>query len=161
MGQRCTKTRLNVRVVAHNVTGFGSVAYRVTDTHGCIPFDGIGYLEKGARAHAFTLIIFFQVIYSCYASLFQLCAYAPTGGNSSGEENSEEESGLMGRKAVFAFHTIVISSILLIYEAVIATKGRPVVISGNCMLVELDPRLGFLDSEIDGWWKALVGMTGL
>lgn len=49
---------------------------------------------------------------------------------------------------------------ILVYEFVIAGKGRPVVISGNCMLVELDPKLGFLDAEIESWWKALSGITG-
>lgn len=196
MGQRCTKTRLNVKNVAHNITGFGSVAYKVTDTHGCIPFDGIGYLQKGARAHAFTVIIFLQVIYSFYAFCFLLVViYAASqtkedtaaeaislgsreknapreengtkrgdgtkGKNASREEDSSGWKDLIGPNAAFALNTIFLSSILLIYEAVIATKGRPVVVSGNCMLVELDPRLGFLDSEIDNWWKALVGMTGL
>ena len=50
---------------------------------------------------------------------------------------------------------------VIVYEAVIANKGAPVVISGNCMLIELDPRFGFLDSEIEAWWKVLVGFGGL
>ena len=49
----------------------------------------------------------------------------------------------------------------LIYEVIIANKGRPVVISGNCMLVELDPKWGFLETEIPSYWKAFVGITGL
>jgi len=64
-------------------------------------------------------------------------------------------------RTCFAIGTIVLSVPLLCYEVAIATQGRPVVISGNCMLVELDPRLGFLDSEIDNWWKVLVGLNGL
>jgi hypothetical protein len=47
------------------------------------------------------------------------------------------------------------------YEAAIATKGVPVIMAGNCMLVELNLRLGFLNSDIDGWWKTSVGIKGL
>lgn len=64
-------------------------------------------------------------------------------------------------KILFPLSTILICIPLLIYECVIATKGMPVVISGDCMLVELDPRWGFLDSEIETFWKALVGIGGL
>ena len=50
---------------------------------------------------------------------------------------------------------------LAIYGGVIATRGVPVAISGDCMLVELSPRFGFLDSsEIDLWWRVLVGAVG-
>jgi hypothetical protein len=49
----------------------------------------------------------------------------------------------------------------IIYEGVIAGKGTPVVISGDCMLIELNPKWGFLDSEIENWWKATELITGL
>lgn len=48
----------------------------------------------------------------------------------------------------------------LVYEVVIATKGMPVVISGNCMLVELDPRFGFFDTVVPLYWKVLMGFVG-
>ena len=49
----------------------------------------------------------------------------------------------------------------LTYEIIIARAGSPVAISGNCMSVELDPKYGFLDSEISSYWKTLTGLTGL
>jgi hypothetical protein len=42
---------------------------------------------------------------------------------------------------------------VLIYEIHVAVSGTPVVFSGNCMLVELNPKWGFLDSEIETYWK--------
>jgi hypothetical protein len=104
-------------------------------------------LEKGARSDVFRTIQTVQINYSAVVFIILLCAFKG--------KHSEAQ------KVVFALCTILISFPLLVYEAVIATKGRPVVMSGNCMLVELDPRLGFLDSQIDNWWKALVGITGL
>jgi hypothetical protein len=50
---------------------------------------------------------------------------------------------------------------ILTYEVIIARDGSPVAISGNFMLVELDPRYGFLDSEISTYWKTLTSLTGL
>jgi hypothetical protein len=48
----------------------------------------------------------------------------------------------------------------LIFAAVVATKGTPMVVSGNCLLVELSPRKGFLDSEIRTRWKAFSSFMG-
>jgi hypothetical protein len=45
-------------------------------------------------------------------------------------------------KAAIAFYLLCVLLSVLAVEIVIATKGRHVVISGNCMLVELDPRFG-------------------
>jgi hypothetical protein len=50
---------------------------------------------------------------------------------------------------------------VLVYEVIIAVKGTPIGISGNCMLVELNPRFGFLDSMIESWWKVFVSITGM
>jgi hypothetical protein len=50
---------------------------------------------------------------------------------------------------------------ILLYQVHIAVLGTPVVISGNCMLVELNPRLGFYDTDIEDYWKALVSLTGM
>jgi hypothetical protein len=47
------------------------------------------------------------------------------------------------------------------YLIVVAVRGNPVVISGNCMLVELNPRLGFYDIRVGGFWKFLMSTTGL
>lgn len=52
-----------------------------------------------------------------------------------------------GEFANATFYSFLVFPVL-VYEIVVATKGRPVVISGNCMLVELDPKWGFYDSEI-------------
>lgn len=65
------------------------------------------------------------------------------------------------KKWVVTFCTFLLSFPLLVYEVDVATRGRLVFMSGDCMLVELDPRLGFLVSEIDDWWKSLVGIAGL
>jgi len=130
----------------------GTVAYNITDTRGCLSHNGLGYLEQGARSHAFRGIQIAQVVWA-YVSLPLL--YTPNRKNASGKESSAEI------KVAVALSTLVISFPILIYEIVIATKGRPVVLSGNCMLVELDPKLGFWDSEIDNWWKVISMLPGL
>jgi hypothetical protein len=63
-------------------------------------------------------------------------------------------------RAILAAILMFIYVPVLVYEVLIAVKGTPVVISGNCMLVELDPRFGFYDSEIDTWWKLLISLGG-
>lgn len=75
---------------------------------------------------------------------------------------SNESSGdITVYKGSIAILLIFIYVSVFIYEVIIATLGRPVVISGNCMLIELDAKLGFLDSEIQSYWKAFTGITGL
>jgi hypothetical protein len=129
-----------------NLTRLGSVAYQITDFHGCLPRNGTAYLEKGARSDIFRAIQTVQANYSCLILVILFIML-----------KSDREV----KKWAVAFCTFLLSFPLLIYEADMATKGRPVVMSGDCMLVELDPRLGFLDTDIDNWWKALVGITGL
>ena len=70
-------------------------------------------------------------------------------------ESSKEISTVTGLLFFFLYIPI------LTYEIIIARAGSPVAISGNCMLVELDPRYGFLDSEIASYWKTLTSLTGL
>ena len=151
VGQRFAKPTITYGVgkfkTTFNMTRLGSVAYRITEFHGCVPRNSTTYLEKGARSDVFRTIQTVQINCSAVVFIILLCAFKG--------KHSEVQ------KVVFAPCTILISFPLLVYEAVIATKGRPVVMSGNCMLVELDPRLGFLDSQIDNWWKTLVGITGL
>jgi hypothetical protein len=62
---------------------------------------------------------------------------------------------------LFGVASLLMSAPLLIYQIDLAVKGTPVVLSGNCMLVELSPRVGFLDAPIDAWWKAVVQWVGL
>lgn len=133
-------------------SGFGMVAYNITNMHGCRPWNSTGsveYLEQGTKLHAFKIIQIVQVNYSCVVLIITFSMIG------------KEDHVTYKLKSVYALCTILLSFPLLIYEAIIATKGTPVVISGNCMLVKLDPKLGFLDSEIDSCWKVLVGITGL
>jgi len=131
-------------------SGFGSVAYNISDVHGCIPFGELAYLEHGARSHAFRIVQTTQLVWA-----FVVCVLIMTSHSDGGNTDVSKEI------FIFTTATILISFPLLLFEIVIATRGRPVVISGNCMLVELDPKFGFWDSEIDNLWKGLVGAGGL
>jgi hypothetical protein len=132
--------------------GIGTIAYNITDANGCRSFNGLEFLEQGARSRPFRIIQTIQFVWS-YIVMF-LGILAGCAGN--GEEGKHRATIL-----VFAGTTVLINIPLLIYEGLIAGKGMPVKISGNCMLVELDPRLGFLDTQIDSWWKALSSIGGL
>lgn len=48
----------------------------------------------------------------------------------------------------------------LIMTAIVATKGTPIVVSGNCLLVELNPSKGFLDSPVSTRWKVFAYFMG-
>jgi hypothetical protein len=65
-------------------------------------------------------------------------------------------------KGVIGVCYLFLACPVLIYKIIIALKGTPVVISGNCVLLELDPKWGFLDSpEIQAWWKVVVSISGM
>jgi hypothetical protein len=115
----------------------GTVAYQIVDLHGCTPHDGLSYLERGARSHTYK--IFQSVSFSC-AVLFAAL--------SSGDSGSFNKALAMVALAE------------LILDCVVATHGTPIVVSGNCLLVELSPRLGFLDSSISTPWKSLTSFMG-
>ena len=129
----------------------GSIAYLITDNNGCTPLNGFQYLQQGARSRAFKIIQTVEWVYSGYVIIAVLI------GAAAGDVGSRHTK----LKAIAGIGLMIIWIPVVVYEGIIATKGRPVVISGNCMLVELDPRWGFFDSEIVVWWKFLVGFAGL
>jgi hypothetical protein len=142
----------------------GTVAYFITDNGGCEPYNGFAYLEQGARSKAFRIIQTAEIANS-FIGFFVFVCLTPFGvrrpmrkpdGSRQRHVNSHEIS-----KWFLGGYFLLIYIPVLVYEIIIATKGRPVVITGNCMLVELDPKYGFLDSEIENWWKALVSISGL
>ena len=53
--------------------------------------------------------------------------------------------------------TLVAGFPLLLYGFIIAARRMPVAVLGDCMLVEVSPKLGFLDSKVDLWWRVLSG----
>lgn len=119
--------------------GVGLVAYQVDDLHGCVPAPdgGLAFLQRGARSHDFRI---FQTVTFSVASLFMVFSMdAPEDFNASVALPALAE---------------------LIFTAVIASRGTPVVVSGNCLLVELNPNRGFLDSSINTRWKVFASFMG-
>lgn len=129
----------------------GSIAYVIDNNNGCIPYNGFGYLQEGVRSQAFKIIQTVEFFYSGIGITFVFGAAA------SGNLGARQ-IGIQGVTGIFL---LLIFVPVLIYQIIIAVKGTPVVISGNCMLVELNPKWGFLDSEIENWWKALVSIAGM
>ena len=136
----------------------GSVAYLISDTNGCTPYDALSYLEQGARSSAFKVIQTVEVVYAALV-LSGLSFSATWSFYTSGVRNAPGTHKEI--RGFVAGMLLLIHIPVLIYQSIIAVKGRPVVISGNCMLVELDPRWGFYDSQIENWWKVFVTITGL
>ena len=128
----------------------GSIAYLVTDTNGCTPANGFEYLQQGARSRAFRIIQTTEAVFTAYALSYVSLSIMQEG--APGRHKTQ--------RAILAAILMFIYVPVLVYEVLIAVKGTPVVISGNCMLVELDPRFGFYDSEIDTWWKLLISLGG-
>ena len=128
----------------------GTIAYMVVDTNGCTPYNGLAYLEQGARARNFRIL---QLVEYLYSGIVINVVWLST--ISSGNVDHREMKMFAAVGMMFIFIPVVV------YEAIIAVKGTPVVISGDCMLVELNPRWGFLDSELEVWWKIFVSISGL
>lgn len=126
----------------------GSIAYEITNSHGCVPYDGFTFLQQGMRSRAFRIIQTVESVYITVVNMFVSCI----GASGSSHGSLKVASGSL---------LLMIYIPVLVYEVIIAVKGTPIAISGNCMLVELNPRFGFLDSEIESWWKAFVSITGM
>jgi hypothetical protein len=151
----------SVAAVAQGWAGeVGSVAYIISDSHGCNPLNGFEYLERGARA--FRIIQTTELAYSITIGVVVAC---PCLRKIVRDTRARSDRAVAANASQVLRIGIMLLLILvdipvLVYESVIATTGRPIVISGDCMLVELDPRLGFLDSSIEAWWKVLIIISG-
>ena len=124
-------------IIQRWTSGFGRISYHIDNTNGCTPVYGLAYLQQGARAHSFKIL---QSVTFPVATLFMIL----NAGN------------LEGFNAYLALPALA----ELVYTAVVASKGTPIVVSGNCLLVELNPRVGFLDSNISTRWKAFSSFMG-
>lgn len=117
--------------------GLGSVAYQVTNLNGCSPHQGLDFLQQGARSHQFRIL---QTVTFSISTLLGAMSL-----------NNPDQMG-----TAMAFPALA----ELIMTAVIASKGTPMVVSGDCLLVELNPRKGFLDSSISTRWKSFASFMG-
>ena len=137
----------------------GSIAYEINDARGCIPYgDSLAFLVGGIRSRAFRimqLVNFVFLSFGCYIMWMMIME------DEDHEDEYPEDFRVHLAKVSCTWICGIIALVEIIYLAIIASKGQPVVISGNCMLVELNPYLEFFDSEIENWWKVLVGLTGI
>jgi hypothetical protein len=117
--------------------GLGLVAYQVTNLKGCTPYQGLDFLQQGARSHQFRIL---QTVTFSVSTLFGVMSLG----------NPDQMGGAMALPALAE----------LIMTAVVASRGTPMVVSGNCLLVELNPRRGFLDSSISTRWKSFASFMG-
>jgi hypothetical protein len=97
----------------------GTIAYMVVDTNGCTPYNGLGYLEQGARAQNFRIL---QLVEYLYSGIVINVVWLST--ISSGNVDHREMKMYAAVGMMFIFIPVVV------YEAIIAVKGTPVVISG-------------------------------
>jgi hypothetical protein len=112
----------------------GTIAYIVTDLNGCTPFNGTAYLQQGARSRAFRIIQTCEWVFTILglaAAFIASCTIA-----------RHDDDAWHVKTLVWAGLSSILYVPEIIYEGIIAGKGTPVVISGNCMLVELNPRWG-------------------
>ncbi|KFX92844.1 hypothetical protein V490_05153 [Pseudogymnoascus sp. VKM F-3557] len=115
----------------------GRVAYEVTNLNGCTPHQGLNYLQQGARFSQFRIL---QTVTFSVSTLFGVMSLG----------NPSQMAPSMALPALAE----------LIMTAIVATKGTPMVVSGNCLLVELNPNKGFLDSPISTRWKTFASFMG-
>jgi hypothetical protein len=140
----------------------GTAAYIITDTYGCVPYnDDFQFLTGGMRSRAFRII---QTTNFAWATLYGPVSLIDmyTGFENRVERRDGSLREYQSQRVWMGFIvTFTLAFVEIAYFGLIASKGAPVAISGNCMLVELDPYLGFFDAEISHYWKVLVGLTGL
>jgi hypothetical protein len=129
----------------------GTIAYIITDSHSCQPHSSFSFLTAGIRTRAFKIM---QTTNFAYATMMIPILIGAV-------FDGKDHAGYASRYVVSLFITCGPVVYEIIYMALIASKGTPVVISGNCMLVELSPRFGYFDSEIVFHWKLLMAITGL
>jgi hypothetical protein len=48
----------------------GSIAYEITNSHGCVPHDGFIYLQQGVRSRAFRIIQTVEAVYITVVNVF-------------------------------------------------------------------------------------------
>lgn len=125
-------------IVQRWTRSIGTVAYLVTDLHGCTPHEGLTYLQGGIRSRPYRIIQLTTFLTTTVWAF--LCG-------------QNVKSSINGGISLVGFAELV-------YSCVVATKGMPIVVSGDCFLVELSPRLGYLDSSISTSWKVLSGFMG-
>lgn len=116
----------------------GTVAYEITNSHGCEPYDGFQYLQQGVRSRAFTII---QTVEAAFVLVVIIIVRVV-------QVVQVRYARHLGPRHGFLQYAsggllLQIYGSVIAYEGLIATKGAPIVISGNCMLVELNPRFGF------------------
>ena len=132
----------------------GTVAYKIISLNGCSAPDPndrnfIGGI-RGMGLLAGQIGLFVGI------SIFSLLRWCP-------ETSFGSRPGI---KTKWLLWTYVVT--LVVYWSVITALcinlgrlGSPYVVSGNCILVELDPRLSFYDSIIPTYWKVLMAFFGL
>ena len=159
-----------VVIIQRWIGSIGSVVYEISDNFGCTPVGGdFSYLQGGARSRAFRIV---QTVCWVWMTYVMWMVWMSANHRMKRDPNNRSDYFEVGAlsgwpaspnvvKLFIAATTLWIVIPAMIYEIVIATLGRPVVVSGNCMLVEADPKFGFLDMDVEAYWKVLVGLTGL
>lgn len=158
----------------------GSVAYLITDLRGCTPHDGLEFLQAGRRGRPFRI---FQVVLFVAATVDAMVkvwrvvrswgssvkaresaikargsARDNQGSTRKDLESARKDQDIARKDQVKVHHYNLIGYVsfaLLVYVCYVGNAGTPLVVSGDCLLVEANPRYGFLDSTIGTTWKAL------
>ncbi|KAF2754010.1 hypothetical protein EJ05DRAFT_489718 [Pseudovirgaria hyperparasitica] len=113
----------------------GVTAYLVTNLNGCKYHDGLDFLQTGRRTADFRI---FSTVAFVLATLVALWGLFPC--------DRDRKLGWLLLPLVFA---------IFCYDCYVANAGTPLVVSGNCLLVEESPALGFMDSGVRLSWKVL------
>lgn len=105
-----------ILIVGDRWQKLGTVAYKITDARGCSPYNRFAYLERGARSHAFRAIQTVQCVWSYLALLGALVVLFTSG---------DTEDMAFATRFISTLSILLITIPILIYECVIASKGRP------------------------------------
>ncbi|KAK0618897.1 hypothetical protein B0T14DRAFT_518229 [Immersiella caudata] len=169
---------------------YGTIAYAITNTHGCTPNESgdFSFLQRGVRSRIFAIVQIAQLVYSVVVIL-ALIPFALGKGRRMAREtirkldySATPSDGVISHphklgkitawlvaargfarcmQLCLPVASLVAGFPLLVYGVMIATRGVPVVMSGDCMLVEMSPRFGFVDGgEVELWWRVLVVAVG-
>ncbi|KAF3938668.1 hypothetical protein ABW19_dt0206070 [Dactylella cylindrospora] len=118
----------------------GKTAYVINDWVDCTPSEDWGSLGRGVRSNQFRIL---QTVTWSIASLAVIQSWR-----------------LPGKIADVASIASMLAFAEFVFTIYVAMRGTPMVVSGNCLLVEQSPALGFLDSSVPGTWKRIGSIMG-
>jgi hypothetical protein len=136
-------------LIGRSAGSVGNVAYKITNLNGCTLATSMsdpnfvgGWLRGPVLA-----IQWVNFVLATVTAIVSTCM--------------SWEHNLRVKYQVFFFFFISLCLSEILVFVVKGSNGVPFFLSGDCALIELDPRAAYYNSEIDAYWKAFMTILGV